>query len=73
MKLSYAHGVSDAPLIGKTIGDFLDEVAAEFGSNEALVSPFEHRRLTYAQLHKEMSRVARALMTLPDFQVSGAV
>ena len=64
MKLSYAHGVSDAPLIGKTIGDFLDEVAAEFGSNEALVSPFEHRRLTYAQLHKEMSRVARALMTL---------
>jgi len=28
MKLSYAHGASARPLIGKTIADFLDELAA---------------------------------------------
>src|SRR5437773_7766798 len=64
MKLSYAHGVSDAPLIGKTIGDFLDEVGAEYAAHAALVSTFEDRRLSYAQLNDEVNRVARALLAL---------
>jgi fatty-acyl-CoA synthase len=61
---SYAHGVSTKPLIGKTIGDMFDEVAAEFGSNEALVSTFEKQRYTYAQFLGEVNRCARALMSL---------
>jgi fatty-acyl-CoA synthase len=64
MRLSYAHGISTVPLLGQTIGNFLDEVAAEFASNEALVSTFENRRLTYAQFHEEVNRVARTLMAL---------
>lgn len=64
MALSYMHGVSDVPLIGKTIGAMLDDIAAEFGANEALVSIFENRRLTYAELRKETDRCARALMAI---------
>ncbi len=64
MALSYMHGVSSVPLIGKTIGEMLDDVATEFGANEALVSVFEKRRLTYTQLREEADRCARALMAL---------
>ncbi|HEY6168298.1 MAG TPA: AMP-binding protein [Verrucomicrobiae bacterium] len=64
MKPSYIHGPCDRPLVGKTIGDLFDEVAAEFGANEALVSVFEDRRFDYAQLHAEVGRCARALMAL---------
>ncbi|HYR57747.1 MAG TPA: AMP-binding protein [Chthoniobacteraceae bacterium] len=64
MPLSYAHGPSATPLIGKTIGGFFDEVAARFGSNEALVSVFESARFTYAQLLGEVNRCARALLAL---------
>src|SRR5258708_21607859 len=61
-EVSYAHGVSDQPLIGKTIGAMLDDTISEFGANEALVSLHEQRRLTYADLGAEVDRCARALM-----------
>src|SRR2546430_1272281 len=64
MKPSYTHGISDVPLIGKTIGDWLDEIAAELAANEALVSVFENRRFTYAAFLGEVNRCARALMAL---------
>jgi fatty-acyl-CoA synthase len=64
MTSSYNHGVSTVPLIGKTIGALLDDVAAEFGGNEALVSVFEERRQSYAQFLEEVNRCARALMAL---------
>ena len=64
MTLSYTHGVSTKPLIGKTIGAMLDDIAVEFGANEALVSVFENRRLTYAEFRDEVDRCARALMAL---------
>jgi fatty-acyl-CoA synthase len=64
MKASYAHGVSTVPVIGRTIGDYLEQVAAEFPSNEALVSTFENRRFNYAQFLGEVNRLARALMGL---------
>ncbi len=64
MALSYEHGVSPAPLIGQTIGTMFDEIAAEFGTNEAVVSVFEQRRLTYAQLREETDLCARALMAM---------
>src|SRR2546427_11336191 len=64
MKASYAHGTSNVPLIGQTIGDLLDEVAARFPTNEALVSVFENRRFTYAQFLEEVNLVARALLAM---------
>src|SRR5437016_10938253 len=64
MNLSYIHGTADRPLLGETIGNFLDRVAAEFPENEALVSTFEDQRFTYAQFLAEVNRVARGLMAL---------
>src|SRR5438552_686103 len=64
MKPSYTHGISDVPLIGKTIGDWLDDIAAEHADNEALVSVFENQRFTYAAFLDEVNRCARALMAL---------
>src|SRR6266481_5834454 len=64
MNLSYAHGASTKPLIGKTIGDFLDEIATRHGDNEAVVSVFENRRLTYRAFRDEVDRSARALLAL---------
>ena len=64
MHLSYAHGVSEIPLIGQTIGDRLDEIADKIPANEALVSVLENRRFTYASLRTEVDRVARALLAL---------
>ena len=64
MKPSYAHGIANAPLIGKTIGDWLDEIAARFPENEALVSVFENQRFTYAAFLDEVNRCARSLMAL---------
>ncbi len=64
MQWSYAHGVSNVPLIGTTIGDWLDRVAGEYAGNEALVSVFENKRFTYAQFLEEVNRCARALLAL---------
>jgi len=64
MSDSYNHGTSTTPLIGTTIGDYFDRIAAEYAGNEALVSTFENRRFTYAQLRDEVDRWARALMAL---------
>lgn len=64
MPLSYAHGVSNVPLVGKTIGDLLDETAAKFPDNEAIVSVFENKRLTYAAFRDDVNRCALALIAL---------
>jgi fatty-acyl-CoA synthase len=64
MSASYAHGVSTRPLIGETIGDFLDTIAKVYADNEALVSVFEERRFTFGQFLDEANRAARMLMAL---------
>src|SRR5712692_7901947 len=64
MKPSYAHGVANVPLIGRAIGDLLDEVASKFSRNEALVSVFENRRFTYSEFLDEVNLVARGLLAL---------
>jgi fatty-acyl-CoA synthase len=61
---SYIHGTSDRALLGETIGGYLDQIAARFPNNEALVSVFENQRLTYRQFLVEVNRVARALIGL---------
>ena len=64
VRLSYSHGTASRPLIGETIGNFLDQVAAEFPKNEALVSTFENQRYTWSELLAEVNRVACALIAL---------
>ena len=60
--ISYTHGPSSSPLIGSTIGAYLDRVTAEHGSAEAVVSLKQGVRYTYTELHEEVERVARALL-----------
>jgi len=59
---SYAFGASGVPLIGETIGDNLDRIAAQFPGNDAVVSVHQSRRLSYAELVAETDRIAKAFV-----------
>jgi fatty-acyl-CoA synthase len=60
--LSYVHGASDVPLIGSTIGDFFDLIAARFQESEALVCCHQRERYSYRELQSAVNRCARGLM-----------
>jgi len=62
--LSYASGTAVDPLVGQTIGDNLDAVAAENGDNTCLVSRHQGIRWTYNDFVSEVNRCARAFLTL---------
>src|SRR4051812_45205548 len=62
--LSYIHGASDVPLIGATIGDLFDRVAAQLPDREALVSCHQRVRHTYGQLRATCDEFARGLLAL---------
>jgi fatty-acyl-CoA synthase len=62
MMLSYAHGTSETPLLGETIGENLARTAARVPEAEALVACHQGVRLTYAELDAAASRGARALL-----------
>ena len=60
--LAYAHGVSDTPLLGRTIGEDLERTVARFGDRDALVSRHQGIRLTYSELDAAVDRLARGLL-----------
>jgi fatty-acyl-CoA synthase len=62
--LSYVHGASDVPLIGATIGDLFDRVAARLPDHEALVSRHQGLSFTYGELREACNRFARGLLAL---------
>src|SRR4051794_15761828 len=62
MARSYAHGASDTPLLGETIGESLERTVARFPEREALVVRQQGIRLTYAGLNQQVDRLARALI-----------
>ncbi|MEU3614426.1 AMP-binding protein [Streptomyces sp. NPDC006872] len=59
---SYAHGASDTPLLGDTIGTNLDRAVAAWPDREALVDVPSGRRWTYAEFGAEVERLASALL-----------
>jgi len=59
---SYAHGVSDVPLLGETVGANLDRTVARVGDGEALVDCPSGRRWTYRELDGDVRALARALL-----------
>jgi fatty-acyl-CoA synthase len=61
---SYVSGVSDAPLLGLTIGDMFDQMVAAYPDHEALVVRHQGLRYTYRQLQQDVDRCARGLMAL---------
>ncbi len=64
MKLSYAHGTSDTPLLGETIGRNLARIASTFPERDALISCHEGLRYTYRELWHEVSRLSRGLLAM---------
>lgn len=64
LRTSYINGVSDSPLMGLTIGELFDEVAARYPDNEALVVRHQARRYTYREFQQAVNQCARALMAL---------
>jgi len=60
--LSYAHGASDEPLLGETIGANLERTIARHPDAEALVSVHQGIRYTYAQFGEAVDRLAAGLL-----------
>jgi fatty-acyl-CoA synthase len=59
---SYAHGASDVPLLGETIGENLCRTANRVPSREALVVRSQGYRATYQELWNTTTALAKALM-----------
>jgi fatty-acyl-CoA synthase len=59
---SYAHGTSDIPLLGETIGESLRRTVERFPGREALVVRSQSYRATWRQLWDETTRAARGLL-----------
>ncbi len=59
---SYAKGESEPPLLEETIGTNFERTVASYGDNEALVEVASGRRWTYAELDRDVNRLARGLM-----------
>jgi fatty-acyl-CoA synthase len=59
---AYAHGPSEVALRGETIGHMWNDVVAAFDARPALVSRHQRIRWTFAELHAQVERCARALL-----------
>ncbi|MBT6441458.1 MAG: AMP-binding protein [Alphaproteobacteria bacterium] len=61
---SYVSGTSSVPLIGLTIGRQLDETAARYPENDALVVRHQGVRLTWSAFHDAVDTCAAGLLGL---------
>lgn len=61
---SYVHGAHHVPLIGETIGAYLESIAQRFGASEALVIPHQDVRWSYEQFNQRVTRLAAGLLRL---------
>jgi fatty-acyl-CoA synthase len=61
---SYVCGISDAPLLGNTIGGCLDQAAARWGDREALVSPSHDVRWTWKEFAARVDALAAGFLAL---------
>src|SRR5262249_55887504 len=61
---SYAHGVSDTPLLGDTIGIHFDKTVARFPNHDAVIARHENIRWTWTQFKAEVDAVAAGLIAL---------
>ena len=61
---SYCHRGGEPPLLGVTIPERLTSIAARYPNGEAVVALPQQRRLTFAQLTREVDRIARGLLGL---------
>ncbi len=62
--LSYDHGVSDIPLLGKTIGAVFDEAAERYADKIALISRHQDIRWTYREYKEKIDALTCGLIEL---------
>ena len=62
--LSYVHGASPIPLIGKTIGVFFDEAVARWRDRDALIVCHQGVRWSFGELKEQVDRLAAGLIAL---------
>ncbi|TVP51487.1 MAG: AMP-binding protein [Halomonas sp.] len=61
---SYTSSTAKKPLLGMTIGDKFDQIAAQFPDNDALIVLHQEIHWSYRQLQEEVNRCARALLSI---------
>ncbi len=61
---SYTCGTSEFPLLGMTIGEMLENIAAKYPDTDAVVSVHQNIRWTYHEFLARVNEIARALMGL---------
>jgi fatty-acyl-CoA synthase len=61
---SYVCGISDAPLLGETIGRSLDLAVQRWGSRDALVSPSHNVRWSWKELAERVDALAAGMLAL---------
>src|SRR5574344_609245 len=64
VRLSYAYGTSNQPLLGMTIGEKFDQACQQYADQDALVSVHQNVRLTYKQLQQQVNAFACSLLQL---------
>ena len=62
--LSYSKGENVPELLNLCIGQLLDRTASRYPDCPALIARHTNERFTWAELHSEVKKVARALMAL---------
>ena len=62
--MSYVHGAHETPLIGATIGAWLDGIAARYSERDALIVAHQNVRWTYGQFQQRVHRLAAGLLKL---------
>ena len=60
--VSYASGPADKPLLGMPIGTLFDDIVAQHGEREAVVSVHQEIRLSYQDLAQRVNTLARAFI-----------
>ncbi|WP_228289264.1 AMP-binding protein [Marinobacter salinisoli] len=61
---SYTSGISEAPLLGMTIGEMLDRTAEQYPDTEALVCLHQDIRWTYKEFVEKVNEAARAFLAI---------
>jgi fatty-acyl-CoA synthase len=61
---SYVSGISDAPLLGETIGHALDRATLRWGDREALVSPSHDVRWSWSEFAERVDALAAGFLAL---------
>ncbi|WP_179999754.1 AMP-binding protein [Acinetobacter sp. YH12239] len=64
LRLSYAYGTSEQPLLGMTIGHKFDQACLQYADQDAVVSVHQNVRLTYQQLQENVNAFACSLLKI---------